>query len=235
MKKFGIFLFFLALIVGVLIANVFSFGRIATGDLFTFNFSFKRGIVGSGNVAAEKRDLKDFTSINVSGIIDVDIRSQGEYSVVVEADDNLIPKIRTEASDGVLKIWSEGSIRIRERTLVRISAPYIEKVVSSGVTKVNVVSLDNSSFEIESSGATKVSVSGETQDMKIGVSGAGKIDAEHLSSKIADVFTSGACKVKVNVSDELRAKASGASKIHYSGSPKIVVEKRSGASKIRPL
>lgn len=235
MKKFGIFLFFLALVIGVLFANVFPFGRIASGDIFNLNFSFKRGLKGSGNVITEKRDLAGFTSVRVSGVFDVDIRSQDDFSVAVEADDNLIPIIRTEVTDGVLRIWSDGSIRTREKTIIRISAPNIERVVSSGVTKVNVVGLNNSDFEIDTSGASKVSATGETGELKIRVSGAGKIAAEQLSAKNASVSASGACKISVNVSDELAAKASGASTIRYAGSPKNVVEKRSGASKILPL
>ncbi len=233
MKKIGFLLFLLALIVGVVFANVFSFGRVDAADWI--KFSFKSGVRGSGNVVTEDRGLSGFNSVKVGGAFSVEIVSQREFAVSVEADDNLLPMVRTEVEDGVLKIWSEGSIRSSGRMLVRVSAPDIERVVSSGATKVTIEAINNSAFEIDTSGASKVTMSGVTGELKIGVSGAAKIDAESLSAKQAVVGVSGAGKIVVNVSESLEAKVSGAGSIRYAGSPKKVVEKKSGAGKIRPV
>ena len=48
MKKIGIILFIVALIIGVSLANAFAFGK-ASGNFFSFNFKFNRGVEGSGN------------------------------------------------------------------------------------------------------------------------------------------------------------------------------------------
>lgn len=233
MKKIGILLFILALMIGVIFANLFSFGKVDASGLF--NFSFVRGVKGSGNIVKEKRDITGFNSVSVSGVFNIEIVSGRDFSVEVEADDNLLPIITTEVNNGVLKISSEGRIRSINKMLVRISAPDIEKVRSSGVAKVSVEEIKNSSFELSTSGASKVSLSGSTAELKIDVSGAGKVEAENLSAQNASVRTSGAGKINVNVSESLDAKVSGAGTIRYSGSPKNVNERKSGAGKIMPL
>ena len=68
--------------------------------------------------------------------------------------------------------------------------------------------------------------------MKIEASGASKINAENLKVANADVDISGATSVTVNATEEVKAEASGASKINYVGEPKNVIKDVSGASKV---
>jgi len=63
---------------------------------------FGRGIAGSGNRKTEKRDLKSFNAIDTSGAYDVKITCQKPASFEIEADDNILPLIKTEVRDGVL-------------------------------------------------------------------------------------------------------------------------------------
>jgi hypothetical protein len=54
------------------------------------------GEIGSGNVIREERKLSSFNKIEVSGAFDVKLIQGTSTSVVVEADDNLMPLIRTQ-------------------------------------------------------------------------------------------------------------------------------------------
>jgi hypothetical protein len=229
MKKIGFLVFIAAIVIGVVFASFTSFGK-AESSFFKINFN--RGVAGSGNVAAEKRDVGDFKSIDVSGVFEVQIVAQKDFSVEVEADDNLLPLIRTEVEDGVLQIETEKRISSPTRLFVKISAPNIEKLEVSGVAKVNVAELKNSALTLDTSGASKITLAGETAKLLIDVSGASKIDAENLKAENAEVETSGASSVNVFVTNYLRADASGASKVTYSGSPANVERKTSGASKV---
>ena len=65
--------------------------------------------------------------------------------------------------------------------------------------------------------------------MTIDVSGASKIDAENLKAIDASIDASGASKISVNVSGELKSDISGASKVVYTGTPPNVITKKSGA------
>ena len=53
-------------------------------------------IKGSGNIISENRELTNFSSINLIGGIDVNIKFSEKYNCTVVSDENLIPYIKTE-------------------------------------------------------------------------------------------------------------------------------------------
>lgn len=234
MKKVGIIIFIAALVIGVVVANVFSFGSVRAENLKPsfLNFSFKSGIKGSGNIVTENRELRDFKSIDVSSVFDVEIAAQKDYSVQIQADDNLLQYIKTEVNDWVLDISLEKRVNTRGRIKIRIGAPDIEKIEASGAAKISLVDLNNSELTLDSSGASRIVVKGKTARLNVDVSGASKIEAEELVADNALVDSSGASKVKVNVLGELTADASGASSVAYVGTPANVIKKTSGAGKV---
>lgn len=230
MKKLAVIIFAAALVTGLVVSSLFSFGRIS--DKF-FNFSFNvGGEKGSGQMASEIRDLNGFRAIDVGGVFHVEITAQKDFSVEVEADDNLLHLIRTEVSGGVLKIETECRVSTSNPMRVRISAPDIDDLDVSGAANVTLNDLKNANLTVDSSGASKIKIDGETANLAIDVSGATKIDAENLRAVNASVEASGASHIDVHVSGKLTADASGASKIVYSGSPTTVEKKSSGASKV---
>ncbi len=229
MKKLGILIFIIALFIGVSLAGIFSFGKI-TGKIFNFSACF--GEKGSGNVQSEKRNVSDFKAVDVSGAFVVEITAQKDYSVEVEADDNLLQFIKTESNGETLKIETEGRISTSNTMKIRISAPDIENLHISGASKISIVNLDNSSLNIDSSGASKISCEGKTIDLTVDMSGASKFDGEKLSAEKVSVDASGASRASVSVKTDLRADLSGASKVVYYGNPTNIEKKTSGASSV---
>jgi hypothetical protein len=230
MKKIGIVIFAAAIILGVFVTSLFSFGRI---NQKFFNFSFNKKVKGSGNLVTEARDIKGFKGVDVSGVFQIEITAQKDFAVEVEADDNLISLIKTEVRDGVLHIETKKRISTNNGLKLRISAPDIENIDASGVSKVSLIGVKNNELRVDTSGASKVNVNGETARLLIDVSGASSIDAENLRTEAATVNASGASHVSLFATSELRSDASGASKIIYSGNPITVEKKTSGASSIR--
>lgn len=229
MKKIGIIIFIIALFIGVIFANVFSFGQ-TSARFFNFNFSFKE--VGSGNVIKQSREVSGFTQVDVSNSIQVEITAQKDFSVEVEADDNLLPLVLTEIRGGVLRIETDGRYKSKNPIIVRVSAPNIEDLDVSGASKVNLTNLNNESFQLHSSGASKIKVEGTTTNFEIKTSGASKIEAESLKAENVSVKSSGASRVSVAVTNDLKVKASGASNISYVGTPVNIERKTSGASNL---
>ncbi len=229
MKKLGIIIFASALIIGLVVSNIFSFGRVRD-NFFHFSVNFK-GEKGSGKIVTQQRDVKGFKGVNVGGAILVEITAQKDFSVEIETDDNLLALIKTEVNDGVLEIETEGRISPTEQVKVRISAPDIDKLEVSGASNLTLNNVKNSGLSLDASGASKVKITGETAKFTAELSGASKLDADSLTASKADLEASGASHVDVNVSDDLTVDASGASKIVYSGTPTIH-KKTSGASSI---
>ena len=230
MKKIGIVIFVAALLLSVFISSLFSFGRFTEK---MFSFSFNSGIKGSGKLASETRDVGRFTGVDVGGVFQVEMTAQKEFGIEIEADDNLLPLIKTEVRGGVLIIETEQKVSTNNPLRIRISAPNIDNIEASGASKVTLAAVKNSELRVDTSGASKVNIDGETANLTIEVSGASAVDAENLRAEDANVDASGASHVSVFAVNDLRSDASGASKIVYSGSPKNIEKKSSGASSIR--
>ena len=229
MKKIGILIFIVAISIGVVFANLFSFGK-ASGELFSF--SFGSAIKGSAVAGSEVRNATDFKGVDVGGIFQVVITAGKDFSVEVQADDNLLQYIKTDVEDGVLKIETTERINSHTPMRVRISAPDIESIDASGACRVSVAGVKNSSLDIDTSGASKLKIEGETSVVNVEVSGASNIDAESLKARTATVDASGASNVSLFVTERLMSDASGASKISYSGNPTSVEKKTSGVSSV---
>ena len=228
MKKFGIIIFVVALLVGVVFANLFSFGK-ASARFFNISFN---SIAGSGVAATESRNVSEFKGIDVGGVFQVEVTAGKDYGVVVEADDNLLQYVKTEVSGGVLKISSTERLKSSTPLRIRVSAPDIESIRASGACKISVADVKSSELRVDTSGASKVNLAGEASSVTIDISGASNVDAANLKAENATVEASGASKVEVFVTGKLVSEASGASKISYSGNPTSVTKDTSGAGKV---
>lgn len=228
MKRTGIIIFGAALLIGLVVSNIFSFGRTAC-DLFHFSVNFDEK--GSGKIATEKRNISGFKGVEVGGAYWVEITAGRDFSVEVEADDNLLPLIKTDVDDGVLEIESERRIKPTHTIRVRITAPDIDKLDVSGAANLMLTDVKNSSLSVEASGASKIKISGETAKFNLESSGASQVDADNLKTVNTNVDSSGASHIEVNVSGDLSVEASGASTILYSGKPSVH-QKTTGASNV---
>lgn len=230
MKKAGVVIFVAALGIGLVVANVFSFGRVQTRML---KFSMDFGSVhGSGNLGTDKRAITGFKSVEAGGVFQLEITAQKEFGVEVEADDNLLPMIRTEVDGDVLRIETDKHFKTNNPIRIRVSAPDIERLDISGVANVTLDNINNSELAIEASGASKIKVSGETSMLNVDVSGATKINADDLKSINAVIDANGASFVSVNVTGDIQSDVSGASRVVYSGAPVNVNTKKTGVSSV---
>jgi hypothetical protein len=158
---------------------------------------------------------------------------QKDFSVVIEADDNLLQYIKTEVRGDTLKIYTDGKISMQKKASVKISMPEITGLDVSGASTVVVSNVKADALELDASGASNITIDGEAKELVADASGASEIDAEELKVENAAVEASGASSATVSPANELKADASGASSIYYTGEPKNVVPKSSGASSVK--
>jgi hypothetical protein len=178
-------------------------------------------VVGSGQRQREKRDVAAFTSISTEGAYQIEVVSQQALSLELESDDNILPLISTDVSNGVLRIKSKRGYSVNRPIVVKIGTPNIEAISVSGAGSFAVTGLKNDKFEIDSSGAPSITVSGETGTLNIEANGAGKIDAHKLRASNGTVEANGVAKVEVNASEQLNVTVSGPASVIYSGDPKL--------------
>lgn len=212
-------------------------GALAIGLFFSTNCSFSKlekigGVQGSGTSKTEKRNVSGFTKIDAGGAVSVEVVVGKAFAVEVQADDNLLANIKTEASGDTLKIYSEDSISTKTPINVRVSMPEIENFEVSGASSGNISGVQADDLELKASGASKIKIEGTAKDLNADASGASTIDAENLKAEKADAESSGASKMTISASDDLDVEANGASSVTYTGEPKNLKQNSSGASSI---
>lgn len=223
MKKISSIVFAAALFTGVIIAGGCGFGGINVGS----------GVKGSGTLKSERRDVSGFSKIDAGGAVNLEITTQKDFSVSVEADDNLLGHIKTEVSGGTLKISTDAKISSEKGVKFKVSMPELKDLDLSGASTAVISNVKTDSVKLGASGASKIKIDGEVKNLNVDASGASKIDAENLTAENAEVGASGASSATVSAANELKADSSGASSIYYTGEPKNLVQNASGASSIK--
>jgi hypothetical protein len=227
MKKLGLLVF------AVVITGSLALVWAITGKSVIGSSIIHFDIKGSGKVVTEKRDVSGFKGVHAGGAMQLEITVGKEFSVELEGDDNILPTIKTEVRGDKLyferkesRTWSRG------RVIARITMPELNDLDISGASNATVNNVKTESLKVESSGASRIEISGEARIVDVEVSGASKLDAENLKTERAKVQASGASKASVFASEAIDVDASGASRINYSGNPKSVVKDTSGASSV---
>lgn len=192
-------------------------------------------VTGSGTKASATRTVGAFTTIDASGAFALDIHAgAAETSVVVEGDDNIVPLFVTEVSNGTLALHlPNGSYDTKVPLHVRVSTPMVQRVESSGAIQVDVVGLTGPKFDSQMSGACKLSAAGKVDLLEVHGSGAAKLEAFDVLAQDVNLHLSGATQANVNAARKLTVDASGASTVHYRGTPQVE-SSVSGASKVAP-
>ena len=121
------------------------------------------GIRGSGTRKTEKKELPAFKAVETGGAFDVEITCQKPQSVGIEADDNLLPLIETDVSDGVLHVGMKQNYHSSKLIALRIAVPDLNRITINGAGTARVTGVKNENFVINSTGAAKIEASGETK------------------------------------------------------------------------
>jgi hypothetical protein len=216
-------------------------------------FDFGDGIDGNGNVTTEKRSISgDFTKIDVSRGLNVELEQSKSYFVEVEADENLQQHITTKVENGTLIITSDENIDNAESRTIRVKMPLIASVETSSGSNVsgkNIflgsdikvrassgseidVEVEIDTVDCESTSGSTITVKGKALKLTTASSSGSNINAERLMvNDVTSEATSGS-STGVNPIVSLNAKASSGSSVNYKNSPKktLTKEESSGGS-----
>jgi len=190
------------------------------------------GIIGNGHIVTDTRSVSDFSEIEANGGFQIEWRS-GAPSLSITTDENLLRYIDNENSDHRLRLHSSGNLWPTHHINVVISSPNRAGAKLTGAARLTANQLSGHSFAIESTGAAKVTLDGNVDDLVTEMTGASRLDAASLQTKTAEISSTGASHAEVAVSDSLKVSITGAGKVIYSGNPSIVEKHISGAGSIR--
>ncbi|HXS57813.1 MAG TPA: head GIN domain-containing protein [Hanamia sp.] len=212
-------------------------------------------ISGNGNIKSEDRTIPDIHGVRTSGSIDIEIKEGSSYSLVVEDDENLLPYIVTDVSDGVLNIHYKDNYSINDdHAKVTITAPRLDKISTSGSGDIqgsgtirnsseiefnlsgsgNIeAAVDAPSIKVTGSGSGNIELSGRTKNFDCRVSGSGDISCAGLQSENANIKISGSGNAHVFASVSLKASTSGSGDVFYSGNPQTPEIHTSGSGTVQ--
>lgn len=221
-------------------------------------FYIGSGEAGSGNVITETRNVGEFTAIKVDYPAQVTVTQGNQVSVKVEAEDNVLPGLKTQIRGNTLEIFYkvEDGKRVNPREMVKITivvrdlkdmefnsageltlegitADDLDVAISgAGNVRLNEITVKN--LAVGLSGAGSATASGTAENLKLIISGFGSFNGGELHSQIATVTLSGAGSVTIWVDEKLDALISGAGSVNFYGAAEVT-KTISGAGIVKPL
>jgi hypothetical protein len=191
-------------------------------------------VKGSGVSKTETRNVGRFTAIHVDGSFEVRVTAGRAQQVVLTADDNLLPILVTETSDGTLRLTSSKGYSAKTPVRVEISVPNLRKVDIAGSCAMKVTGINESAFVVDISGSGKLEVAGRARSLGVDISGSGRVEAGNLEAREAEIDISGSGTIDTNVSDTLKSAISGSGRVTYRGRPRNVKSDITGSGRVTP-
>lgn len=190
------------------------------------------GIQGNGKIKTDERAVSAFANIDVRGAFEIEWQN-GAPSLQITTDENLLPYINSGVSGDTLRLRTREQIRPSHNIKVVISSSTRTGAKISGAVKMAVKQLNGPRFALESSGASRISLDGNVDQLLADMTGASKLAATGLQTKTAEISTTGAGDADVAVTETLKVAITGAGKVMYTGNPPTIEKHITGAGTVR--
>jgi hypothetical protein len=211
---------------------------------------------GSGVLETRSYDLGGFDSLDAASAFDVRAAHGTAFEVAVTADDNLLDEIRVATRNErlVIRLREGTSLRPGATLRAKVTMPGLRSVTASGASDITIGSgfprvprfevrasgasrvqgaVQTTTLDGELSGASSLAMTGGADELLLAASGASRLRLAGFPAARATIELSGASTAGVHVTESLdRVRVSGASRLHYTGSPRLGDVETSGASAI---
>jgi len=190
-------------------------------------------VPGAGNLTTEDRTAGDFTRVSVGAKVKVVAREAPELKVTVEAQQNLLPLIKTEVLDGqlVVNIPPPG-VSTSQPITVTIDAPMIESfTIGSGAT--GYVEVVGDRLNLDASGGATLTAIGDIGDARLTTSASSHAEMAELKVARATVALSDGSSATMNVVSSVTGTASGGSTLTLVQKPASVAVETSGGATVQ--
>ncbi len=199
-------------------------------------------------IVSEAREVRGFDEISLEGFGHLYVEQGDVEGLTIEADQELLPHIKTEVVNGRLvigyKSWldrilllpsadrkADFHVKMKAIKAVRISglgtldAARIHSgqlaLDASGSGEFRIAELQADELQVTVSGSGRYKLAGNVSRQSLNVSGASQVDALDLASQQAVVRISGTAEVNIHVQQSLDLHISGSAKVRYQGSPQM--------------
>ena len=237
-------LFVVLPIIGIVVTSVIALALLVVLSLLiavpllaligVVGIGLRRGprVIGNGVEATEMRTVSPFDIIEVRGMLRVRISCDGNPSIAVTGDENLLEHVRTEVRGRRLLLDTDSDLQPKAGLMIDVAAAELSALRTSGAIRAEVSDVDAEEFAVTVSGASRIDASGRAGSLQLHLSGAANVDMVHLVGERARVKISGTARATVHATQLLDVRISGAGQVVCHGQPDEVKRKISGVGKV---
>ncbi len=234
--------------------------------IFTFLFLFailcttsaksQKTIKGSGYILTQQREVPLYNSIEVNGPLRIFATPDELRPVIIEADNNLFPYIKTEIRHDTLRIFIEEQVYIKTFAVMNIflSTPNISNLkVENGANidgsrtpwknKATTIEantgtrvkwhLETQMLQVRAEGNTVLTLNGKANIFNLQLEQGALLEAGELKANQAIVKIAGASsKATLDVSGSISYDISQKGRLIYKGTPEVLSADLSSGAKV---
>jgi hypothetical protein len=178
---------------------------------------------GSGDVTDETRTIRGVSRVVVAGDAELDIEQTGKESLVITADDNILPLLRSDSEDGVLvlSVKDYTNLKPTQRVRYKLTLSGLTALSLAGDVIADVRKLSTEKLTVSITGDGTVRIDGTADQQEVSILGDGKYEGANFQTKRTSVSVTGDGKLDVAASENLDVKVLGDGSITYTGDPMI--------------
>lgn len=162
------------------------FGAVRLGGVKT--------VRGSGKVETEKRQVSDFTGVELATMGNLSIEVGEREELIIEAEDNLLEYIETEVRGGTLEIGTRDHITLRNKRSLHyyLTVKELDEILICGSGDVEAPDLEAERFSVTICGSGDLEMGDlEADTLKVKISGSGDMGMEDLYADALEVDITG--------------------------------------------
>jgi hypothetical protein len=200
-------------------------------------------VKGNGVVRTQARTASGFTGIALAIGARVELKQGASESVIVEADENLLPLIATKVDGGSLEIRPvRDNLNLQSNAIkVTVQARQIDalaiggsgailadalkagplKLELGGSGLIDIRRLDADRLHVAIGGSGNVKLAGTAKRASVSIGGSGNVDAPSLIAQNAQVSVAGSGDATIAVRSSLEATVAGSGNIRFRGDPSV--------------
>lgn len=200
-----------------------------------------QNIRGNGNVIKQERSISPFRGIIASGSYELFLSQGEEEKVIIEADENLHNLFISNVREEMLDIQIVGEVRRAKSLKVFVTFKNLEHLISIGAvdirsdTTINAenlevfisgisslkLNIEAKKLEFEITDGAYAYLQGNVDEFDLRVNDEAEMNAFDLEAKKCNAKASGYSDAKINVTEQMRLRVTGASNLYYKGDPEI--------------
>lgn len=190
-----------------------------------------QGVIGSGKVVTETREVSGFTAVTLEGIGDVTIEQGTRESLTIEAEDNLIEYFDIAVKNGTLVIgikdeYKTVSLQPTKPVKFHVTVLDLEAVTLAGSGSITTGDVETTDFDISILGSGDVSTGDlAAKNVSISIAGSGDVSVGEVTADSLSSTTLGSGDISIEklTADSVEVSIPGSGDVTVTG---VVVDQQ---------